>query len=95
MEYPISNRTIVKVGAQGLPFLKSLYRNKAAPGADFDGEDYVALVTNKSSYTGYQINVEVGYQRSTRKFKDRLRHDQDINFSRVFLRMIAGLRPLF
>ncbi len=95
MEYPISNRTVVKVGAQGLPFLKSLYRNKAAPGADFDGEDYVALVTNKSSYTGYQINVEVGYQRSTRKFKDRSRHDQGLNFSRVFLRMIAGLRPLF
>jgi len=48
-----------------------------------------------SEPTSEQINVEVGYQKSVRKFKDRSRSAQDIDYSRVFLRMIAGLRPLF
>ena len=95
LEYPISNRTTIKLGAQGFPFWKSTYRNNESQGVDFDTEDYVALISNNSSYVGYQINVNVGYQKSMRKFKDRSRVEQDIDFSRVFLRVIAGLRPLF
>ena len=95
LEYPISNLTTIKRGAQGFPFWKSTYRNNESQGVDFDTEDYVALISNNSSYVGYQINVNVGYQKSMRKFKDRSRVEQDIDFSRVFLRVIAGLRPLF
>ncbi|HCL30306.1 MAG TPA: hypothetical protein DIC52_17975 [Candidatus Latescibacteria bacterium] len=95
LEYPISSRTVAKLGAQGFPFLKSTYRSKTAPRTDFDSEVYVAMVSNTSSYVGYQINVNAGFERRTRKFLDVSRRDQDIDYSRIFLRAIAGLQPSF
>ncbi len=95
LEYPVSSRTTVKLGAQGFPFLKSTYRSEVTPGTDFDSEVYVAMVTNTSSYVGYQLNVNAGYERRIRTFVDQGRSDQDIDYSRIFLRVIAGLRPLF
>ena len=95
LEYPVSSRTTMKLGAQGFSFLKSTYRSEVAPGADFDSEVYVAMVTNTSSYVGYQLNVNAGYERRIRTFVDQGRSDQDIDYSRIFLRVIAGLRPLF
>ena len=95
LEYPISSRTVAKVGAQGLPFLKSSYRSQAAPGIDFDSEVYVAMVSNTSSYVGYEINITAGFERRTRRSLDASRRDQDIEYSRIFLRGIAGLQPSF
>jgi hypothetical protein len=95
LEYPLSTRTIVKLGAQGFPFLESTYRSEVSPGTDFDSEVYVAMVSNTSSYVGYQVNINAGFERQTRTFIDRSRSEQDIEYSRIFLRAIAGLRPAF
>ena len=95
LEYPLSSRTIVKLGAQGFPFLESTYRSEVAPGTDFDSEVYVAMVSNTSSYVGYQVNINAGFEQQTRTFRDRSRSEQDIEYSRIFLRAIAGLRPAF
>ena len=95
LEYPLSPRTTVKFGAQGFPFLKSTYRSEVSPGVDFDAVDYLALVSNTSAYVGYQVNVNLGYERRRRTFVDEQRSDQNIDYSRFFLRVIAGLRPLF
>jgi len=95
LEYPISARTVAKLGAQGFPFLKSAYRSEIIPGADFDSEVYVAMVSNTSSYVGYQVNVNAGFERRTRRFLDKSRSDRDIEYSRIFLRVIAGLQPSF
>lgn len=94
LEYPLSSRTVVKLGGQGFPFLQSNYRNGLTPDADFDSEVYLALLSNTSTYVGYQINVNVGYEKRIRTFLDRTRSDQDIDYTRIFLRIIAGLRPL-
>ena len=94
-EYPVSDRTSLKVGAQGLPFLSSIYRNRVSNGVDFDDEVYLAQVSNTSVYLGYQVNVNLGYERRFRSFLDEGREAQDIDYSRIFLRIIAGLRPLF
>ena len=95
LEYPLSTRTIAKLGAQGFPFLESTYRSEVIPGADFDSEVYVAMVSNTSSYVGYRVNINAGFERRTRNFLDTSRSDQDIEYSRVFLRAIAGLQPSF
>jgi hypothetical protein len=95
LEYAISSRTIAKMGAQGFPFLKSTYRSKVIPGTDFDSEVYVAMVSNTSFYVGYQVNLNAGFEWRTRSFLDNARRDQDIEYSRIFLRAIAGLRPSF
>ncbi|MEE3235057.1 MAG: hypothetical protein VX294_12880 [Candidatus Latescibacterota bacterium] len=94
-EYPVSDRTSLKIGAQGLPFLSSIYRNRVSNGVDFDDEVYLAQVSNTSVYLGYQVNVNLGYERRFRSFLDEGREAQDIDYSRIFLRIIAGLRPLF
>jgi hypothetical protein len=95
LEYPISSQTSVKLGAQGFPFLASRYRNEASPGVNFNDEVYLAQVSNTSIYLGYQVNVNLGYERRFREFIDAERSAQDIDYSRFFLRVIAGLRPLF
>ena len=95
LEYPLSSRTEIKLGAQGFSFLPSTYRNEAAPGVDFDSQVYLALLSNTSTYVGYQINVNLGYEKRIRTFLDESRSDQDIDLSRLFLRVIVGLRPQF
>ena len=95
LEYPVSTRTTVKLGAQGFPFLKSTFRSEVIPGSNFDSEVYVAMVSNTSFYVGYQLNINAGFERRTRTFSDRSRSDQDVDYSRIFLRAIAGLRPAF
>jgi len=37
----------------------------------------------------------LGYERRFREFLDGDREEQNTDYSRVFLRVIAGLRPLF
>jgi len=95
LEYPVSDRTSVKIGAQGIPLLPSLYRNQISDGVDFDSRVYLAQVNNTSMYLGYQVNVNLGYERRFREFLDKDREQQNTDYSRVFLRVIAGLRPLF
>jgi hypothetical protein len=95
VEYPVSERTIVKAGAQGFPFLKSRYRTSVVPEVDFDSRVYMVQVNNTSTYQGYQVNVNLGYERRLREFLEPNRIAQDQDYHRVFLRVIAGLRPLF
>jgi len=95
LEYPVSDRTSVKAGAQGFPFLKSRYRNGVTEGVDFDSEVYLIQLSNTSTYVGYQVNVNLGYERQIRDFLESDREAQDIDYNRLFLRVIAGLRPLF
>jgi hypothetical protein len=95
LEYPISSRTSIKAGAQGFPVLASTYRNGLVPDVDFDSEVYLVQVGNTSTYLGYEVNVNLGWEKRKRNFKDANRRDQDEEFNRVFLRVIAGLRPLF
>lgn len=95
LEYPISSRTIIKAGAQGFPFLKSSYRNNVSPDVDFDEQVYLVQLNNTSTYVGYEVNVNLGYERRHRRFVDRQRAGQDLDYNRLFLRVIAGLRPLF
>ena len=95
LEYPISSRTTIKAGAQGFPILESSYRNEFSPDVDFDEKVYLVQLNNTSNYVGYEVNVNLGYERRQRRFLDKSRRDQDLDFHRFFLRVIAGLRPLF
>ena len=94
LEYPVSDRTSVKIGAQGGPLLPSLYRNRVSDGVDFDSRVYLAQVNNTSIF-GIPSQCEFGVRRRFREFLDGDREEQNTDYSRVFLRVIAGLRPLF
>lgn len=94
-EYPVSDRTSIRAGAQGFPFLKSRYRTSVVPDVDFDARVYLFQVNNTSTYVGYQVNINLGYERRLREFTSKGRQEQDLDYHRLFLRVIAGLRPLF
>ena len=41
------------------------------------------------------VNINAGFEWRTRSFLDKSLRDQDIEYSRIFLRAIAGLKPSF
>jgi hypothetical protein len=65
------------------------------PDVDFDARVYLFQVNNTSTYVGYQVNINLGYERRLREFTSKGRQEQDLDYHRLFLRVIAGLRPLF
>ena len=81
--------TVIKSGVQG----PSWYHNVINDSADYTSEDYIAMVTNTSSYSGYELSFNAGYQLKRRRMADRSRESEDIDYSLFFIRLIAGLRP--
>ena len=67
-DYHLTERTLIRGGLQGVPFFKHRYRNDAAPFQDFDAWHYIAALQNLSSYTGYQVSLNMGFRRSFTDF---------------------------
>ena len=88
LDYALSPRTALKLGAQA----PSRYRNLVNDSADYESEDYLAMVTNNSSHSGYELSFNAGYQLKRRRMDDRSRAIEDIDYSLFFIRMIVGLR---
>ena len=68
------------------------YHNRVNDSADYTSEDYIGMVTNTSSYSGYELSFNTGYQLRRRRMADRSRKSEDIDYSLFFIRLIAGLR---
>ena len=60
--------------------------------ADYRSQDWMAMVTNNSSYSGYELSLNAGYQLKRRRMDDRRRAIEDIDYSLFFVRMVVGLR---
>ena len=88
IDYALSPRTVLKFGVQG----PSRYHNLINDSTDYRSEDYMAMVTNTSSYSGYELSLNAGYQLKQRRMDDRSREIEDIDYSLFFVRMIVGLR---
>jgi hypothetical protein len=88
INYALSPRTVLKFGVQG----PSRYHNLLNDSADYRSEDYLAMVTNTSSYSGYEMSFNAGYQLKRRRMEDRSRAIEDIDYSHFFVRMVVGLR---
>ncbi len=93
VDYPLTPRTSLRAGAQGLPFLKSQYRFPLNREVDYSSEDYIAMLINTSTYQGHLMTLNVGYQLKKLRFKDRRRALQDIDRSLFFLRLVMGVEP--
>ena len=88
MDYELSPNTALKLGVQA----PGRYRDILNDSADYRSEDYLAMVTNNSSYGGYELSFNAGYQLKRRRMEDRSRAIEDIDYSLFFIRMIVGLR---
>ena len=91
--YELTPLTHFSVGAQGLPFLKSLYRDFENGDVDFAAQDYIATVTNNTTYNGYHLSLNMGYHLKLVRYEKRLRAVEDIDRSLFFIRLIMGLEP--
>ncbi|MSR82414.1 MAG: hypothetical protein EXS58_05740 [Candidatus Latescibacteria bacterium] len=90
---PLTPATTLKLGAQGTPLLKSVHRDLHNRSLDYDAEDYLAMVTTTSDYNGYLMSLNLGYQARRQRLRDRSRESEDLDYSLLFVRLVAGLRP--
>lgn len=91
--YDITPVTRLSVGAQGTPWLASTYRDRTNSEVNYGAQDYVAMVTNRTTYKGYHLSMSMGYQLKKLKFDNRLRRIEDIDQALFFIRLIMGLEP--
>ena len=88
LDFRLSPNTVVKLGVQA----PGRYRDILNDSADYTSQDYLAMVTNTSSYSGYEMSFNAGYQLKRRRMEDRSRAIEDIDYSHFFVRMVVGLR---
>jgi len=92
-DYALTPRTSLRAGAQGLPFLKSQYRFPRNRDVDYSSEDYIAMMSNTSTYQGHIMTLTMGYHLRKLQFSDRNRDAQDIDRALFFLRLVMGVEP--
>jgi hypothetical protein len=63
MDYRFSPTTVLRVGVQGFPFLKEQFRNVAWPFNRYDATSQVVLLQNRGNYSGYDLSLNLGFQR--------------------------------
>ena len=63
-DYTLTEKTVLRAGVQGLPFLKHRFRNEAASFQDFDAWHYIFAFQNNSSYIGYEVSMNLGFRKS-------------------------------
>ena len=89
----LTTQTSLSAGAQGFPLLESTYRNPINPEVDYNSKDYIVSVTNRTTYEGYYLSLNLGYHLKRLKFRDRLRRSQDVDRSLFYVRLFMGLEP--
>jgi hypothetical protein len=93
VRYALTPMTDLGLGAQGLPFLKSQYRDFENDHVRFSLQDYMATVTNSTTYNGYHLSLNLGYQVKLIRYADRQRAGEDVDRALFFIRLIMGLEP--
>lgn len=92
-DYQLTPRTRLSAGAQGFPFLCSRYWDTENGEVDYTGEDYIAAVTNSTTYNGYHLSLNMGYHLKRIRYERRRRQGEDLDRALIFIRLIMGLEP--
>lgn len=83
LDVALSEDTVLRGGVQGFPF-KHRYRHRESTSSDFDARHYVIAFQTQRSYTGYNLNINVGLRRSREELIN-LRAGQDQEFTQFFV----------
>jgi hypothetical protein len=83
-DYPLTERTILRAGMQGLPVFEHFFRNKRGSTEDFDARHYVLNIQTQSTYMGYDLSVNLGF-RSSRTRSINLPGEPEQRFREFFL----------
>jgi hypothetical protein len=93
-EYPLTTRSTLKLGAQGLPGLNSTVRNLVNSQLDYDERHYLIMVTNQSLYQGYDFSLNFGYEVNWQDMKGVMRQAYDRTDRVLFIRLVVGMEPV-
>ncbi len=91
--YALTPATELGLGVQGLPFLPGRYRDFENEAVRFGSQDYMATLTNSTTYSGYHLSLNMGYHLKRIRYDDRRRAAEDVDRALFFIRLIMGLEP--
>lgn len=91
--YALTDQTTVSAGAQGVPFLEAGFRDLSHPETDWNSRDYIVSLTNRTTYQGQQLSLNMGWHLQVVEFQERARRHEGVDRSLFFLRLILGAEP--
>jgi len=94
VEYPLTQKTTLKAGVQGLPGLNAQVRNLVNPELDYDERHYLIMFTNRSLYQGYDFSLNFGYEINWQEFNGIMRKPYDRTDKILFIRLMVGMEPI-
>jgi len=94
LEYPLTVRTSLKAGAQGIPGLNATVRNLMNDQLDFDTRNLVVMLSNESFYSGYDFSLNFGFESKWQKFNGVARQVYNRTDRFFFVRLVVGLEPI-
>ena len=89
-EYRLTERTSVKGGIQGFPWLKYQIRDLTDPSKSFDRQNRVLLLSNRSEYFGYELIMNAGLAFEKIRFLDPHQQSRNFKVHSMFLRILLG-----
>ncbi len=91
--YALTDQTTISGGAQGIPFLEARFRDLTHPDTDWNSRDYIISLTNRTTYQGQQLSLNMGWHLQVVEFQEKARRDEGVDRSLFFLRLILGAEP--
>jgi len=88
--YTITLRTELRLGMQGLPPAPMRVDDRADGFNNRDEKVWVAQVTHRSPYLGYDIAMNLGFMFTNRDYVLPSRAIDDMNVASVHLRVVLG-----
>ena len=88
--YVLTPRTDLWLGVQGLPGLPLVVRDRADGFHSREERVWVAQLTNKSPYLGYDTAITLGVKSVDRDYQDPTRELEDMQVLSIFLRVLLG-----
>ena len=88
--YSLTPRTDLWLGVQGLPGLPLVVRDRADGFHSREERVWVAQLTNKSPYLGYDTAMTLGVKSVDRDYEDPTRELEDMQVLSIFLRVLLG-----
>ena len=88
--YTLTPRTEFWLGVQGLPGVPMQVDDQADGYNSRDEKVWVAQVTNRSPYLGYDIALNLGFMLTNRDYDLASRETDDLNVASVYMRVVLG-----
>ena len=60
---------------------------------DWNSRDYIVSLTNRTTYQGQQLSLNMGWHLQVVDFQERARGQEGVDRSLFFLRLILGAEP--